>query len=250
MKKFLSIFTVFFLSLSLFAGTIADVANGKCSINDYISEYEELSQIRQIEKFKQDCKIVAGAITSYGAKYAIIKGTDILDVDNGFVVYSIKFELKTKKFISEWIETLDTIKEKFSSLSKTHFTPNDCSRLLPDGQYLDKENRIAIKEFYKTDGIYSTHLATLGVDYIQFSIEYNNKVYKSGKNPDTPEFLRPYNYDYTVVIKIPVDAKLENIKAKAYSVYGAVFGYGPFYGSPSAKEKLIAYDVPVMSAES
>ncbi|MBO6219223.1 MAG: hypothetical protein J6N81_06590 [Treponema sp.] len=249
MKKILVLIALFFLSLSLFAGTIADVANGKFSLDDYIPEYEGLSQIKQIEKFKQDCKIIARAITEYGAKYAVIKSTDILDVDNGFAVYSIKFDLETKVPISEWIKALDTIKGKFSSLSNTHFTPDDCSRLLPDGQYLDKENWIAVEEFYKLDGVYSTHLAALGVDYIQFSIEYDSKLYKSGKNPDMPEFLRPYNYDYTVVIKIPVDAKLENIKAKAYSMYGAIFGYGPFNGTPSKKEKLIAYDVPVMSAE-
>lgn len=249
MKKILTLIVVVFLSISLFAGTIADVANRKCSLDDYIPEYEGLSQIKQIEKFKQDCKIIARAITEYGAKYAVIKSTDILDVDNGFAVYSIKFDLETKEPISEWIKALDTIKEKFSSLDNTHFTPNDCSRLLSDGQYLDKENWIAVEEFYKLDGVYSTHLAALGVDYIQFSIECNNKVYKSGKNPDTPEFLRPYNYDYTVVIKIPIDAKLENIKAKAYSMYGAIFGYGPFNGTPSKNEKLIAYDVPVISAE-
>ena len=254
MKKILTLIAIFFLIMPIFANTIADVANGKCSLDDYIPEYEELSQIKQIEKFKQDCKIIARAITTYGAKYAVIKGTDILDVDSGFCVYSIKFDLETNEQISEWIKMLDTIKEKFPSLSNTHFTPHDCSRLLPEGQYLDKENWIAITDLYKLDGVYFTGLAALDVDYIQFSIEYNNKIYKSGENSDKPEFLRPHSMSVphnqnNFVIKVPVDAKLENIKAKAYSVYGACFVYGPFSNSPSKNEKLIAYDVPVLSAE-
>ena len=75
MKKILTLIAIFFLIMPIFANTIADVANGKCSLDDYIPEYEELSQIKQIEKFKQDCKIIARAITTYGAKYAVIKGT-------------------------------------------------------------------------------------------------------------------------------------------------------------------------------
>ena len=245
MKKILTLITVFFLAISVFASSIADVANGKCSLEDYFPEYEGLSQIKQIEKFKNDCKIIARAITTYGSKYAVIESSDILDVDNGFVVYSIKFKLETKEQVSEWIKALDMIKGKFSALHNTHFTPSDCSRLLPEGQYLDKENWIAVEELFTVDGVYSTSLAALGIDYIQFSIEYNGKVYKSGENPNKPEFLRQHN---NFLIKVPADAKIENINAKAYAVYGSRFGYGPYYNTPSKSEKLIAYEVPVLSA--
>ena len=225
MKKIFIFIVALLLSMNIFAKSIADVTNRKCSIDEYIIEYRELSEVKQVEKFKNDCKIIAQAITIYGAYYAVITGTDIIDADNGFATYAIKFELKDDYQISDWVNFLDKIKDAFPSLSNTHFTPYDCSHLLPEKQYFDKNEWIAISRFWDTrqDG-FSLSVLEKEMLYIQFYIEHNNETYKSGARSDSDDFLRT-NDIQRVIIKIPSDAKLENIKAKVRCTYGSFSVY-------------------------
>ena len=253
MKKVFTFTVALFLSMNIFAKSIADVANGKCTIDEYIPEYEELSEVKQVEKFKRDCKILARAITTYGAYYAVITGIDIIDADNGFATYAIKFELKDDYQISDWVNFLDKIKDAFSSLSNTHFTPYDCSHLLPEKQYFDKNEWIAISRFWDTrqDG-FSLSVLEKEMLYIQFYVEHNNETYKSGARSNSDDFLRA-NDIQKVIMKIPSDVKLENIKAKVRCTYGSFSVYSlldnTFDVILSKNAKAIQYDMTVLTQE-
>ena len=212
-----AIFASFFFA-SLYANDVYDVLNKKTDISSYIEEYKELKPVKQFEKFRKDCEMVAEDFTVRGAYYVVYEEPELLNVDSGLATYSIAFRLEEQKGIKELNNILTEIKESLPSLANSHLTPYDCEDLLPKGQYcLEGKDGIHI-------AVLNSTIATLIPRniYIQFYIKFKGKVYSSESF---------YNSNEKNTITVPSECDMQNIAANFQSTYGVYQGGGSFFGA-------------------